>query len=142
MNLQEALAGILRGERRGRGLTLNDLAAAAGLSVAYLGEIERGKKYPSVSVLERLAGALALEVPDLLELVADEMRGPQQREITQAVGFALGNQTTSTPRIRVRRLLQHLEPAEAATMAELGSFFLARRGGQMPTTDSKQESEP
>ncbi len=35
MNLQEALAEVLRGERHGRGLTLNDLAAAAGLSVAY-----------------------------------------------------------------------------------------------------------
>ena len=141
MNLQQALAEVLRGERRGRGLTLNDLAAAAGLSVAYLGEIERGKKYPSVSVLERLAGALALEMPDLLELVADEMRGLQPREITQAVGFALPNQAMSTPRVRVRRLLQQLEPAEAATMAELGSFFLARRSGQMPTNEFPPESE-
>jgi transcriptional regulator with XRE-family HTH domain len=141
MNLQQALAEVLRGERRGRGLTLNDLAAAAGLSVAYLGEIERGKKYPSVSVLERLAGALALEMPDLLELVADEMRGLQPREITQAVGFALPNQAMSTPRVRVRRLLQQLEPAEAATMAELGSFFLARRSGQMPPNEFPPESE-
>jgi len=138
MNLQGALAEVLRSERRGHGLTLNDLAAAAGVSVAYLGEIERGKKYPSVSVLERLAGALALEIPDLLELTADEMRGPQQREITQAVGFVVADTATSTPRIRVRHLLQHLEPAEAATMAELGSFFLARRTGHLPRTDSER----
>ena len=138
MNLQGALAEVLRSERRRRGLTLNDLAAAAGVSVAYLGEIERGKKYPSVSVLERLAGALALEIPDLLELLADEMRGPQQREITQAVGFAVADTATSTPRVRVRHLLQHLEPSEAATMAELGSFFLARRTGHLPSIDSER----
>jgi transcriptional regulator with XRE-family HTH domain len=142
MNLQEAMAAVVRGERRGRGLTLNELALAAGVSEAYLGEIERGKKYPSVSVLERLAGALALDMPDLLELVADEMRGSQQTEITHAVGFALPNQASSTPRVRVRRLLQQLEPSEAATMAELGSFFLARRNGQSSPADAELESQP
>jgi transcriptional regulator with XRE-family HTH domain len=135
------MAQVLRGERRERGFTLKDLAVAAGLSVAYLGEIERGKKYPSVSVLERLAGALALEVPDLLELVADEMRGSQPAEITHAVGFALPNEAINAPRVRVRRLLQQLEPSEATTMAELGSFFLARRGGQPAPTDAAPESQ-
>ena len=59
--------------------------------MVYLGEIERGKKYPSALVLERLASALDLTVPDLLEHVADELRGVTQPQMyaAAAIGFAL-----------------------------------------------------
>jgi transcriptional regulator with XRE-family HTH domain len=133
---------VLREARRERDLTLARLAEAAGLSVPYLGEIERGKKYPSVPVLERLAAALGLDVPDLLEMVADRMRGADSARATEAIGFALPEREIGAPRLRVRRLLQHLEPSEATTMAELGSFFIARRGGQPAGTPEPAGDEP
>jgi transcriptional regulator with XRE-family HTH domain len=65
---------VIRRERRERDLTLKDLAGRSALSVVYLSEIERGKKYPSASVLESLARALQLELPELLERLAAALR--------------------------------------------------------------------
>ena len=84
-DLQQTMGAVLRRERRERQLTLKELAERSSLSVVYLGEIERGKKYPSALVLERLADALDLNVSDLLELFADELRGVRQPQM--AIGF-------------------------------------------------------
>ncbi len=73
-DLQQTLGAVIRRERRERHLTLKELAGRSALSVVYLSEIERGKKYPSASVLESVAGALRLEVPDLLERLATALR--------------------------------------------------------------------
>jgi transcriptional regulator with XRE-family HTH domain len=123
-DLQETMGLVLRRERRERKLTLKELAERSALSVVYLGEVERGKKYPSASVLERLSAALDLEVADLLELVADELRGPRE-QVVNAIGYAVPGATT--PRITVRRIVNLLEPDEVTTIAELSAFFIARR---------------
>jgi ribosome-binding protein aMBF1 (putative translation factor) len=51
--------------REHRGLTAAALAAAAGVSAAYLSEIERGVKPGSVAAMKRLADALRLTLDDL-----------------------------------------------------------------------------
>lgn len=124
-DLQRTMGTVLRRERRERKLTLRELAERSALSVVYLGEVERGKKYPSASVLERLAAALDLEVFDLLELVADELRGPQEERVVNAIGFARPGE--AIPRITVRRMVNLLQPEEVTTIAELGAFFISRR---------------
>jgi hypothetical protein len=58
----------LRDRRLGRGLTLAELAEQAGLSVSYLSEVERGRKYPKPEVLQRLARALAVPFDELVSL--------------------------------------------------------------------------
>lgn len=131
-DLQETMGAVIRRERRERQLTLRDLAERSALSVVYLGEVERGKKYPSAMVLERLADALQLSVADLLEMVAEELRGVPQ-PVTNAIGFVLPTQPGEAPRITVKRLVNLLEPDEVATMAGLGAFFISRRGGE-PTS--------
>src|SRR5262249_30365588 len=88
----ETIGAVVRRERRERNLTLRDLAERSILSVVYLGEIERGKKYPSALVLERLAKGLDISVSDLLELFADELRGVRQPVMTRAIGFAAPQQ--------------------------------------------------
>jgi transcriptional regulator with XRE-family HTH domain len=86
-DLQTAVGAVVRRERHARGLTLKELAARAIVSVVYLGEIERGKKYPSPVVLERLASGLDLATPDLLMMIAIALRGEERIE-TRAIGFA------------------------------------------------------
>ena len=49
-----------------RGMTVSDLAAAAGISQPYLSEIETGKKTGSVEVLKRIAAALRVDLEDLV----------------------------------------------------------------------------
>lgn len=49
-----------------RGMTVSDLAAAAGISQPYLSEIETGKKTGSVDVLKRIAAALRVDLEDIV----------------------------------------------------------------------------
>jgi transcriptional regulator with XRE-family HTH domain len=152
-DLQEMTGAVIRRERRERHLTMRELAARSSLSEVYLSEIERGKKYPSALVLERLAEALGLDVADLLEFVADSLReaahptvtravgyqvpntdGEAAREearptVTRAVGFTLPERADAPPRVVVKRLAQALGAEDVTLMAELGTFFLSRRGG-------------
>ncbi|TDN75433.1 XRE family transcriptional regulator [Pseudonocardia autotrophica] len=57
----------VREGRQRRGLTLQGLADAAGVSRSMLSEIERGAKMPTVLVLDRVAGALGSSVAQLLD---------------------------------------------------------------------------
>jgi ribosome-binding protein aMBF1 (putative translation factor) len=55
----------VRVQREHRALTQPQLAAAAGISVPYLSQLESGKRRGSVKVLSRLAAALDIDL-DLL----------------------------------------------------------------------------
>jgi DNA-binding XRE family transcriptional regulator len=49
-----------------RGMSVSDLADAAGISQPYLSEIEAGKKTGSVDVLKRIAAALRVDLDDIV----------------------------------------------------------------------------
>jgi len=61
-----ALGRRLRGERRRRGFTLEELAAASGVSRSMLSEVERGSRVPTVLVLDRIATGLGTSIARLL----------------------------------------------------------------------------
>lgn len=48
-----------------RGMSAKDLAAAAGISTAFLSEIETGKKDGSIATLKAIADALKIDLDDL-----------------------------------------------------------------------------
>ena len=62
-----ALGARLRELRKKKGLKLVALANKSAVSLAYVSEVERGRKLPSLEVLDRLAGALGLSVLDVLD---------------------------------------------------------------------------
>ncbi|RYE39012.1 MAG: XRE family transcriptional regulator, partial [Hyphomicrobiales bacterium] len=49
-----------------RGMTISALAEKAGLSQSYLSQIESGKREGRVSVLQRLARSLSVDLEDLV----------------------------------------------------------------------------
>jgi ribosome-binding protein aMBF1 (putative translation factor) len=55
----------VRAWREHRGLSVRALAARAGISAAYLSQIETGKKPGSFDAMARLARALGVEMEDL-----------------------------------------------------------------------------
>lgn len=57
----------VREARLSRGLTLDDLAAASGVSRRMVVNVEQGTTNPSVGTLLRLSGALRLSLPALVE---------------------------------------------------------------------------
>lgn len=50
------------------GLTKNDLAVRAGISVSFLSDLTNGKGNPSLRIMEAIAEALETPLPILLEL--------------------------------------------------------------------------
>lgn len=63
----EGTAGIaLREIRESKGLTLEEVATMAGMSKAYLSQIELGKTSPTMRTLERLASALGADLAVVL----------------------------------------------------------------------------
>ena len=60
-----ALGDRLRAAREGRGLTLDQLSAATGVSKAHLSRLESGERQPSVGILVELASALGTRVSTL-----------------------------------------------------------------------------
>jgi transcriptional regulator with XRE-family HTH domain len=61
-----ALGQRVRDERRRRGFTLEELAAASGVSRSMLSEVERGSRVPTVLVLDRIATGLRTSIARLL----------------------------------------------------------------------------
>ena len=62
-----ALGKRIRWLRTKVGLTQEQLAERAELSMKHLGEIERGKGNPTLSSLENIADAFGVSLPDLFE---------------------------------------------------------------------------
>lgn len=61
MDLKHVLAKNLRRIRHERDLTQEDVAGLTGLSLRYVGSIERGRVSASVTVLGKLASALKID---------------------------------------------------------------------------------
>lgn len=52
---------LLRHQRISLSLTKQELAAKSGVSATYLSRIERGERFPSASILRKVAGPLGLD---------------------------------------------------------------------------------
>jgi len=118
-----ALADRIRDVRKAAGLTLDRLAADAGVSKTYLWELENdkeGAKKPSAEVLLKIANALSTTLADLLELPSirvDRTKldlSPSLREF----------------RDRMKKLATPLTEAELRDLAAMRF-----RGGQPRTAD-------
>jgi XRE family transcriptional regulator, stress-response regulator len=73
MRLREAVGDALRRRRQAQGRTLREVAEAAGVSLTYLSEVERGRKEASSEVLEAVCAALHLGLAELFFEVAETL---------------------------------------------------------------------
>lgn len=96
--LREVYGRLLRGLRTRQGRTLAEVAARAGISVAYLSEVERGLKEPSSEVLEAVCVALGSSITGLVgaahrELTSDAPAPAAARvlDLTSRVGSSIGS---------------------------------------------------
>lgn len=71
--LRRELGAVLRRHREDQKRTLRSVATAAGVSLGYLSEVERGVKEASSELLAAICGALGVPLPTVLVDVADAM---------------------------------------------------------------------
>jgi transcriptional regulator with XRE-family HTH domain len=75
----DPVAQQLRALRALRGLSQRDLARESGVSRSYLARLELGQQDPTVSIVRKLARALAVPVAVLLEPPARPLRRSRTR---------------------------------------------------------------
>ena len=124
-DLQETLGKVIRQERQAHQFTIKELGDKAGLSEIYVGEIERGQKYPSAKVLESLAKALEIELAEFFELMAEELRTEQEPQITTMIGF-IPSTKTQPRRTAVKRIVNMLDEGEVESVANFSAFLLSQ----------------
>ena len=86
MKLREAVGEALRRRRQRQGRTLREVAEAAGVSLTYLSEVERGRKEASSEVLEAICAALHLGLAELFFEVAETLAVAEAVPVP-AIGF-------------------------------------------------------
>ncbi|MFI6537896.1 helix-turn-helix domain-containing protein [Nonomuraea sp. NPDC050547] len=126
----ESLGLPERGRRRSPGLRRLDLATWAGISVEYLTRIEQGRdRNPSPSVINALAGALRLDLPEHNRL----------RYLAKITGDECSVDIRPVPpprdvRPSVLRTLRLLEPGVAIVTNRLGDILAHTTGYQSVVT--------
>jgi transcriptional regulator with XRE-family HTH domain len=98
--LRTALGASLRRRRDEQGLRIVDVAERANLSVAYVSEVERGRKEPSSEVVSAMCDALGAPLAEVLREVVDTL----EREAARARLAALRDQARRDGRAPLRVL--------------------------------------
>lgn len=75
MLYRHALGDTIRDLRIEQGRTLRSVAQKVPMGLGYLSEIERGRKEISSEILNDLATALRIDLPELITLVALRLGG-------------------------------------------------------------------
>ena len=73
MKAQILVARNLRRLRVARGLSQEALAVDAGIDRTYVSRLERELENPTVAILEKLADALEVEIPQLFDKAAGRL---------------------------------------------------------------------
>ncbi len=86
--LRRLLGDVLRRHRVRQSRTLRDVSSAAGVSLGYLSEVERGRKEASSELLAAICGALDVTLSEVLREVSDDLAREERRVRLAPVGFA------------------------------------------------------
>ena len=65
MNVRRRVGGNVRRLREKQGISQEELADRAGLHRTYISGVERGVRNPTITVLEKIADALGVELSTL-----------------------------------------------------------------------------
>ncbi|HJV88347.1 MAG TPA: XRE family transcriptional regulator [Noviherbaspirillum sp.] len=107
-----------------RGLTLEDLSRAAGVSKSMLSQIEREKANPTIAVAWRLANALGIGIEELLATNAEE---------TEVIHVLEPHETPTLPGTHSGYVLRILGPMDLAGKFEWYELTLAPEGALRST---------
>ncbi len=91
-DILKRLGARIREERKKAQLTQERFAERVGLSVDYIGYIERGKQAPYLKTLERIANALSVEVYELFLFREDGKETDKEEAAIKELVLSIRNQ--------------------------------------------------
>jgi len=118
-HVRATLGAILRRHREANEWSLADIARPAGISTAYLSEVERGHKDISTDRLLAVARALDVTVGDLFLELARELGAG---EPLNAVAWE------ADPRVQLRRMTDSLDFDALRAVARFSTFLAMSEG--------------
>ena len=118
-HVRSTLGAVLRRRREAAGHSLADVAARAGISTAYLSEVERGRKEISTERLLALGLALGITVGEVYLELATELGALPRGEAPALDG---------DPRVQLRRMAETLEGDALRTVARFTTFLAMTEG--------------
>ena len=154
--------------REERGLSQQGLADASGVNKATINQIERGRRSPNLETLEKLAGALAVEVADFFpkaqaplpdfeeagqrredafEMVLEAARR-QEMQNSQATNRALASEGIPQAYFMrhhneaLVRLLQHPRDELAEALIEMARLYVQLENRQTHETKDANKTRP
>jgi transcriptional regulator with XRE-family HTH domain len=95
--LRRMLGDVLRRHRLRQSRTLREVSVAAGVSLGYLSEVERGRKEASSELLEAICGALEVSMSEVLREVSDDLARDERRRRLAPIGFTPAPAGFATP---------------------------------------------
>ena len=113
-HVRTTIGAVLRRRREAVERSLMDVAGPAGISPAYLSEVERGRKEISVDRLLKVCGALETTIGDVYLEVAHELGAG---EPLNAVAWE------ADPRVQLRRMMKSLDVDTLRTVAHFTSYL-------------------
>ena len=117
MLLRRLIGEVLRRTRLAQGRTLREVAATARVSMAYLSELERGRKEVSSELLAAICRALKLSLADLLDQVREELLRlePQQVPVAPPLRAVPARPASRAPARTAERRIRLQSPNPART---------------------------
>lgn len=122
-HVQSTLGAILRRRREGAGRSLGDVAGAAGISPAFLSEVERGRKDVSTDRLLDVCRALEVSMAEFYLELAREL----------GAGDSLSIDFDADPRLELQRAARVLDTDSLRSVAHFGAYLaLAQQSTTQP----------
>ncbi|MBC5788335.1 MULTISPECIES: helix-turn-helix domain-containing protein [Clostridiaceae] len=104
MNNNYSIGTRLRELRRSKGLSQEQLALRADITTAYLGQVERNEKNPTVVIMEKLCNALEISLSDFFS--NQPLKQNETDVVTGQILYELKN-TTELEKIEILHIIQH-----------------------------------
>jgi transcriptional regulator with XRE-family HTH domain len=79
------LGRMLKQKRQSVSLTLRDVSQVSGVSASHLGRIEKGERFPSADILQRIARPLGLSESEIFTMAGYLSSGEGGRETTATI---------------------------------------------------------
>lgn len=117
--VRRTIGAVLRRRREAGEWSLADVAGAAGISIAHLSEVERGRKDMSTDRLVALAGALQTSAGELYSELGRELGAgePERGGLVSAPAWE------PDPRAQLRRMTEALDSDALRTVARFTAFL-------------------